>query len=335
MQSGLEQSQLKQIWELCDKAEEGTQPTSGKGFLKRNEWIVCLHLITYSKKGWPLPKILPHELEQFLSNYREVRMQSEQGFGSHSYINLGNSQGSLSQSYSLNQPVAPSYQSTALTDVSQVQRANTGPSSISNDAYGTNMGMINSQVIRSTTAQSGDVTALTSLLDRVIKGYELLAKKYSDETDTFMETFSKLGEERRNVFQEISLEIELLAKELEDSVNVRNSIVNEAQNAIAKSKDTTVTDGLAKIAQTLSSDSQTKETHEVLRLLKERLEAGSFPIRVDSLPEPIHQRQDQSQPLVSTGSSSLPQRLSQTHVQESSNYRGQQPAHQEEEDMFA
>jgi hypothetical protein len=336
MQSGLEQGQLKQIWELCDRSEDG-QPGSGKGFLKRNEWIVCLHLISYSKKGWPLPKILPPELENFMANYSQLRMQSEQGFGSQSFI--GGSNPSLHNSISLNQPTTPTYQQSTVIGMndSVVQRANT----IGTTAPGTTMAssgsLPSSQIIKANTLQSVDrvdMTALTSLLDRVLKGYDILAKKYSDETDTFQETFSKLTQEKQAILQEISNEIEMLTKEMEDSASVKAAILNEAQAAVSKSRDTNLTESMTRIAQTMGKDQSTSETHELLKKLKSRLEGGTFPIRTDSLPEP-HVAKAMQPPMQSYVGSAMQQRSPPTQYQYSPHQHGHAPAHTEEEDMFA
>lgn len=262
-------------------------------------------------------------------------MQSEQGFGSNSYINLGNSQGSFSQSYSLNQPATPSYQqSTVLNDLSQVQRANTAPAMPQGTSLGSNPSLPNSQVFKNTAAQSGDITALTSLLERVIKGYDLLAKKYSDETDSFMETFTKLSDEKQNILNEISNEIEMLSKEIEDSTTVKASIVTEAQSAVARSKDSTLSDKLTKLSQTLSNDQNLNETHDVLKLLKARLEGGVFPIRLEPLPQ-LTDVKANALPAQSFIGSAVQPKSPHAQPQSTLQFQGREQPKIEEEDMFA
>ena len=336
MQSGLEQGQLKLIWELCDRNEEGTVSGSGKGFLKRNEWIICLHLITYSKKGWPLPKVLPPELEGFLANYSQMKMQSEQGFGSQSFINMNNSSASFNQSYSQGQPMGAGYQQpTALADSAVIQRATTQPVMPISTNVNSSGSLPNSQVINraQTLTNSADVTALVSLLERVVKGYEVLGKKYSDETDNFLESLNKLSYEKQSILKEISTEIELLTQEMETSASNKNLIVEEAKAAIDKSKDTSMADGINRLAQALKPEETINESFDLLSKLKTRLESGTFQIKTDPLPERSTFKSPKpiQEPNVSSYNQPKPQPPTNQYTTQSiyTNYR------EPEEDMFA
>lgn len=292
-------------------------------------------MITYSKKGWPIPKVIPSELESFLLNYSQINMQSEQGIGSQSMI-LGNSQASFNNSYSLNQTATASYQqSTVLSDPINIQRANTAPTGVAGQVPipGSSSSIV--QPVKPTAAQSADLTALTSLLDRVIKGYELMSKKYSDETDTFQESLAKLSEEKQAILHEITSEIELLAKEIEDSTAIRASIITEAQNAVAKSRDTTLSEGLSRVAESVIRDQTAAESFDLLMRLKSRLEQGIFPIRTEPLPE-LHEARVAQPSLQSPYSGSVMQtRSPPLQVHQSPMMQERQRVQVEEEDMFA
>jgi len=69
-QSNLTNTQLYNIWNLCERRKFGEE--TGKGFLKRNEWIMALHLIKKVKLGYPVGATIPENLEQFLNEYEST-----------------------------------------------------------------------------------------------------------------------------------------------------------------------------------------------------------------------------------------------------------------------
>lgn len=71
---------LYQIWGLCeyytlskDKSKDYNK-NHRKCFLKRNEFIVALHIIRKAKIGYPVPKKMPKNLLNFLDEYEEKKM---------------------------------------------------------------------------------------------------------------------------------------------------------------------------------------------------------------------------------------------------------------------
>jgi len=79
-QSGLTNDLLYKIWRLT----EGRQPSDehGKGFLKRNEWILNLHMIKKTKLGYPIPTVMPSNLVKFQKEYEDLKLGMTTGFSS-------------------------------------------------------------------------------------------------------------------------------------------------------------------------------------------------------------------------------------------------------------
>jgi Cytoskeletal-regulatory complex EF hand len=82
-ESKLNNQQLFKIWNLCEgvKDDDG----KGKGFLKKNEWIIALHMIKKTQLGNPIPDFLPVELTQFLEGYEQVALGQSMGFDSNTF----------------------------------------------------------------------------------------------------------------------------------------------------------------------------------------------------------------------------------------------------------
>ena len=55
---------------------------SGKGFLKRHEWILCLHIIKKTKIGFPVPSKIPSNLQQFIDDYENKHINPHTTFNS-------------------------------------------------------------------------------------------------------------------------------------------------------------------------------------------------------------------------------------------------------------
>lgn len=289
LQSGLEQLQLKQIWDLCDRSTDPSGQGTGKAFLKRNEWMVCLHLITYSKKGWPLPKVLPPELENFLSNYSQSRLMSESGIGSNSYINPNAP--SMSNSYhnstSLTNKEPLSYnQSTVIGDSTHITRTNTLPvmqSSIANN--GPVIARYQAPVAAPVApAQSQDLSVIMSLLERAIKGYEVLGKKYSDETETFQIESKKLSLEKQRLLEEIAAETDALIKEFDTSSQLQRDIECSVAAVSRSIQENGAASQLDRLGVTFNREESIKSSFSLLESLKGRLESGAFPISMEPLP---------------------------------------------------
>lgn len=336
LQSGLEQQQLKQIWDLCDRSEDASGQGTGKAFLKRNEWIVCLHLITYSKKGWPLPKVLPPELENFMSNYSQSRMQSEHGISRDSFINPNLSTTSFSNQPSWAQSQKEPYshhQSTVIGDSTSILRTNTQP--VMPTTVISNTGdSIRTQSQRDVAPPSQDLTVIMSLLDRILKGYEVVGKKYSDETETFLEQSKKLEFEKQKVLDEISAEIEFLLKEIE----ISNQVQGELEHAVAVAgkalQESGSTSKLDALRETFNREETMRNSFSLLESLKERLESGAFPISMEPLPSLSDQPRQHAHHSQVTTAFQPPQSPDQFHGQHTNHQTGHMRT-QEEDDMFA
>lgn len=78
--SGLSNRKLYAIWDLCQRKKVGDE--NGKGFLKRNEWILNLHIMRKVKLGFPVPLKIPDNMLNFLNEYEQKRMSYSTGFDS-------------------------------------------------------------------------------------------------------------------------------------------------------------------------------------------------------------------------------------------------------------
>ena len=206
-QSQLKKEDLKRIWDLCDRNDD-PKIISPKGFLRRNEWILCFHLITYAKKGFPVPQVLPPEIEAFLKSYKEANLRTTDSFSSgrpsapvQSYgepqsFSMGNSQtfpqqrpgDSFYSNSSGNPPPITVINSASVSPI---------PANSSNQMMSMNSTTVTSQPEQQSKAQPGMMSqdSLNELED-VIKAYEIISKKYSDEVDSFQSEIKKKSAKR-------------------------------------------------------------------------------------------------------------------------------------------
>lgn len=272
-QSNLETSTLKVIWDFCDRGETNfpTQTNQGKGFLRRHEWILCLHLITYVKRGYPLPKILPPELESFLVSYQNTNLQSEQGLSSKSY-QVNTSYSNPNQSFQSTVDPNQSYnsQSTNLFNQSAVKN-----SIAPTDPY---LRAGSQPIPNSTAVEKQDLSKYLALLERAAKGYEVIGKKYSDETEQFIQSIQKIRTEKDSILAELSKELEGLNQDLAVSQQNKNQLFDQLQAFSQVHNSSGVSADLQRLSNLIAKPDSIDRASAVQAQLKNTLEGGMIPI---------------------------------------------------------
>ena len=265
--SQLPKSDLKRIWDLCDRVDDKTL-AGPKGFLRKQEWILCLHLITYAKQGFPIPGVIPQEIEAYLNNYKEMNLKPQAGFGNNSVIQ--------NSSYTATQnPLDSSSNNTSRTNTQTPNTSGSQPQNYQNfnststtirepvslQPQTTSLGQTNSQTI-------GNNTKSLEVLERVVKAYEVLSKKYSDEVENHTSETNRIQREKYEILTNLQMEIsrlfaefgelEKLGQELSQEINISSSKQSDSESASVLSQLS------IQIDQTLNQN-KTLEVFESLR----------------------------------------------------------------------
>jgi len=309
LQSKLDQTYLKAIWDLCDRAEDGSP--GGKSYLKRNEWIVCFHLITYCKSGYPLPKTLPAELIDFLNRYNQTKLQAEHGISSASIIQPNPNMTSSSSNYNSVGP-APSTiigQSTIINQ--QPNLVNRAVSLPTPGAPGQSGQEVNPEVI--------------SFIEKVIDSYKVLSKKYSDENSEYLQESLKNASAKASAIEELERELSGLETELLSNRTLKSELVVEAQKLSSQSSSINHGD-LDKLTQLIQRPSLVEDSLQVLKAISQRFTEGMIKTPTAPLPSV-----NLGAPILAPTAGATPS-IAKASEQEDDFFAGKP---QEEEDMFS
>jgi hypothetical protein len=242
--SGLEKNNLGLIWRLCDRPIESG--TTGKGFLKKNEWIVCLHLIFYGKKGFPIPQVLTKEIEEFLLDYSDANMVQEQAFSSNTNTNPNNFMSnrdsiSVQQSnqYQTQQPVPAQRETLGLQNP---YSGNILPKEYTQAAPENNSRNVQAPVrsepldfasaFKKIDLSPDDVI---NLLEEMVQSNSTNAQKYNDETDNFNSELKKINAEKDLALKALFQELSELRSLTADNIDLRKALANESKDIIQRS----------------------------------------------------------------------------------------------------
>jgi hypothetical protein len=233
-------------------------------------------LISYGKRGYPIPQVLTREIEAFLVEYSEVNMVQEQAFSSNNSQNPNNfmsNRDSISvqqaNQYQPQQPVPPQRETLGLQNqytgnilpkeyTQPAQENNSRNAQAPAKAEPLNFGSAFENI-----GLSPD--ELIKLMEEMVQSNSTNAKKYSDETDNFNSELKKIEEEKAIVIQSLFQELTELRKLTADNIDLRRTLANETKDIIQR---TTQNDNLLGMKEFLTNLENPHLMNEAEQLIK-------------------------------------------------------------------
>lgn len=221
--SSLPKDILYKIWYLC----EGKKPNEerGKGFLVRNEFIVTLHIIRKTKLGYPVPEIIPKNIEAFSKEYAETQMGNTANVSGKNLPYSGQSSGNFTGT---GRTSSKQYSGSA------DQQGSTAPKQVEVQVFRRPLPQLetgNSQVVTLIEEEfKEDPQEIVKSMREFMSQTRLLSKKYSEEMVEFKETMTKMAALRTKMIKEASS----LIVNVEKATNGRRSLKRSLADVLAE-----------------------------------------------------------------------------------------------------